>query len=134
MPVVLSRAAAPANAGQVNPADFLCPERRAVFNDLAKLKLEPHQLPNLSPVACLRVSLKDEDAIARLLLNSVLAVLVEESQMPRCRDGKLLLSAFWVTKESALKDRLIYGRRSLTSSVKRLDWAKLPSASCFCSC
>ncbi|CAE8686542.1 unnamed protein product, partial [Polarella glacialis] len=135
LPVVLSRAAAPANAGQVNPADFLCPERRAVFNDLAKLKLEPHLLPNLSPVACLRVSLKDEDAIARLLLNSILAVLVEESQMPRCRDGKLLLSAFWVTKESALKDRLIYGRRSLTSSVKRLDWAKLPSASkhlCLC--
>ena len=94
LPVKPSRIAVPAVAGTVNPASYLCAERQAVLNDLQKLRLPETDWRFPITRACHRVAPCDENDLVRLLLNSRMAALVHEDELPRTASGDLLIGGF----------------------------------------
>ena len=125
-----ARIAIPEIAGTVDPAKYLPKERREVFNDLHRLKL-PEESWGVIPRACHRVPLTKEDEMARKLLHSHMALLVPERDLPRTKAGAILKGGFFCVAKNASEDRLIYDRRPEYSTMQKLDWLRLPSASCF---
>ena len=128
--VVAERLAIPDKAGQVDPLDWLPPERADVVRHLADVRL-PEELWDEIPVACHRVSPDQEKHVARRLLETGMAVPVPESELPRTSAGKLLVGGLFAVEKSAHQDRLIFDRRPENSTMRRLRWADLPSGTCF---
>ena len=69
--------------------------------------------------------------MARKLLHSHMALLVPERDLPRTKAGAILKGGFFCAAKNASEDRLIYDRRPENSTMQKLDWLRLPSASCF---
>ena len=57
--------------------------------------------------------------------------LVAEEDLPKDKDGRLLLGGLFAVDEDELVDRLIFDRRPENSTMRRLDWCQLAGASCF---
>ena len=56
--------------------------------------------------------------------------MIPEDELPRGRHGCLLLGGLFCVAKDAERDRLIFDRRPENATMKRLNWAKLPSGSC----
>ncbi|CAE7669804.1 osm1 [Symbiodinium sp. CCMP2592] len=130
LPVVAERLAIPARAGQVDPCDWLAADRAAVVNNLEKLRL-PEPLWEDVVVACHRVAPEEEPALARRMLETGMAALVPEADLPRDQCGKLLGGGLFCVAKNQQEDRLIYDRRPENATMPRLRWATLPSGACF---
>ena len=130
LPVHADRIAIPATAGTVSIVDHLPPERAQVVRDLEKLRL-PEYLWNRIPVACHQVASDEEDAVARKMLQSGMAELIPESELPRDRHGRILLGGLFSVPKNEAEDRLIYDRRPENETMQRLGWANLPSGACY---
>lgn len=57
--------------------------------------------------------------------------LVPEDELPRNKDGKLMVAGFFCVKKNEVEDRLILDRRPENATMHKLDWASLPSGACF---
>ena len=130
LPVVPSRVALPLEAGQVDPCDWLPPDRAAILQDLAGLRRDEDDWGEV-PVACHRVEPSEEDDLVRRLVAHGMAVPVPEDQLPRCRDGRLLVGGLFGVAKNEAEDRLIFDRRPENATMEKLPWAKLPSGACF---
>ena len=130
IPVVASRVAIPEQAGTVELADWLPPERQQVVSDLSKLRQPEHLWDEVVP-AFHNVPFDEEARLVRRLLDHGMVELVEESKLPRTSCGKLLTGGFFCVKKSDSEDRLIYDRRPENATMTKLGWAKLPSGACF---
>ena len=84
----MKRVALPVVAGTLPLTSLLAPERAAVAADLSKLVLPSDQAPFSLPRPFHSVPLCDEVPWARLLLERGMAVLVEESLIPRDERGR----------------------------------------------
>ena len=130
LPVTASRVAIPEVAGTVDPLQWLEPERADIVANLDRLRL-PEPLWEDIVVACHRVPEEDEPALARKLLETGMAVLIPEQDLPRDSDGRLLAGGLFCVGKNAQEDRLIYDRRPENGTMPRLRWAELPSGACF---
>jgi len=128
--VKTERLAMPAVAGSVDTMKLLPPERAKVMADMLQLREPEHLWPSI-PIACHKVDRAEERRLCVQLLRCKMAVLVPEFEPPRCKDGRLLLGGLFSVAKDELKDRLIFDRRPENSTMRRLDWCHLPSASCF---
>ena len=128
--VVAERLAIPEKAGQVDPLDWLPPDRAEVVKHLADVRL-PEELWDEVPVACHRVPPDQEKHVARRLLETGMAVPIPESDLPRTNAGRLLVGGLFAVEKSDHQDRLIFDRRPENSTMRRLRWADLPSGTCF---
>jgi len=72
------------------------------------------------------VSPAEEYGLRRLLIRSGMAVLVEESRIPRRPGGGLLLGGLFAVTHKETRDRLIFDRRPQNAEEARLGWAALP--------
>ena len=131
LPVEAERLAVPEKAGIVDPLDWLPDERAEVVKHLADLRLPEAQWDEV-PVACHRVAETEERKVAEKLLQTRMAVLVPEAELPRRGDGKLLTGGLFCVGKNSTEDRLIFDRRPENSTMPRLRWADLPSGACFC--
>ena len=131
IPVVAERVAVPKKAGLVNPADWLPPDRRAVFEDLPSLRRPELQWRSVV-AACHRVSQAEEARLVERLMKSDMVTLLPESVFPRDSRGRLMLGGFFCVGKNEKEDRLIFDRRPENATMERLRWAKLPAGACFC--
>ena len=113
-------------AGTVEPLQYLCAERRAVWQDMQRLKTCAHEWET-APVGFLRVRPHDERKLAERLLESQMCVLVDVSLLPRTPSGRLLVSGMFAVPKDVDADRLIIDRRPPNHIEKRLNWLHLPS-------
>ncbi|CAE7196758.1 unnamed protein product [Symbiodinium sp. CCMP2592] len=130
LPVEASRVAIPSQAGLVDPCRWLEGERRETVQNLASLR-KPEYLWDEIPVACHRVPVEEEPALADKLLATRMAVLVPESDLPRDSRGELLLGGLFCVAKNSTEDRLIFDRRPENATMHRLSWARLPAGACF---
>ena len=130
LPVVAERVAVPAEAGSVDPLDWLPVERAEIVNNLAKHRL-PEHLWERVPRAFHNVPEAEEKVVAEKLLATGMAVLVAEKDLPRDMDGNLLTGGLFSVPKNESEDRLIYDRRPENGTMVKLPWARLPSACCF---
>ena len=131
LPVVAERVAVPAEAGLVDPADWLEPDRAAVFENLDRLRL-PEELWGEKVVACHRVPLDQEEAVIRKLLETNMVTLVPEGELPRDGQGDIRVGGLFSVRKNDVEDRLIYDRRPENATMPRLRWAELPNGACYC--
>ena len=121
----------PEEAGQVDPRQCLESPRAEVLDQLPDLRL-PEALWGEEVVACHRVAVHEETPLLRRLLAAKMITFVPEQDLPRRRDGRLLLGGLFAVRKNDDEDRLIFDRRPENATMKRLDWAKLPAGACFC--
>ena len=131
LPVVAERVAIPEEAGQVDPRRCLERSRAEVVDRLPDLRL-PEALWGEEVVACHRVAVHEESSLLRRLWAAKMITFVPEQELPRRRDGRLLLGGLFAVRKNEKEDRLIFDRRPENATMKRLDWAKLPAGACFC--
>ena len=125
LPVVTSRVAVCEPAGVVRPEDWLPADKAARFAAWEE-HVTPATLESSLPRPCLMVSPSEEHSLRRLLTRSGMAVLVEESRIPRRPGGGLLLGGLFAVPHKASTDRLIFDRRPQNAEEARLGWAALP--------
>eukprot|EP00439_Symbiodinium_sp_Y106_P053850 s3531_g7.t1 len=130
LPVVAARVAVPEEAGNVDPVAWLPEGQAALLANLPALRLPEHQWDEV-PVACHQVVPQEEKNVAAKLLETGMAVLVPESELPRRDDGRLLVGGLFGVAKNTSEDRLIFDRRPENSTMPRLDWAALPSGACY---
>ncbi|CAE7307811.1 unnamed protein product [Symbiodinium sp. CCMP2456] len=118
-------------AGQVDPRQCLDSSRAEVLDRLSDLRL-PEALWGEEVVACHRVAVQEETPLLRRLLAAQMITFVPEQELPRRRDGRLLLGGLFAVRKNEDEDRLIFDRRPENATMTRLDWAKLPAGACFC--
>ena len=124
LPVVAERVAIPEEAGQVDPRRCLERSRAEVVDRLPDLRL-PEALWGEEVVACHRVAVHEESSLLRRLWAAKMITFVPEQELPRRRDGRLLLGGLFAVRKNEKEDRLIFDRRPENATMKRLDWAKL---------
>ena len=91
----MSRIALPKNAGCVDPALHLCPERAKVFKDLSVL-VKPHcEWPSPGVRPCMMVSESEFEEFAQWALGSSFAVLIDEQDIPRKPNGRPLIAGLF---------------------------------------
>ncbi|CAE7727399.1 SMYD3 [Symbiodinium sp. CCMP2592] len=130
LPVVAARVAIPKEAGTVDPCKWLPPDRVEIFRQLHELR-KPEFAWSDVVVACHRVPACEEAALAEHLLQSKMAVLVPEEQLPRDKAGRLMCGGLFSVPKNELEDRLIFDRRPENATMERLRWAQLPNGACF---
>ena len=130
LPVVADRVAVPEEAGKVDPLKWLDPDRGEVVANLPDLRL-PEPLWEDVVLACHRVAPEDEPDLARRLLETKMATLVPEADLPRDHEGRLLSGGLFCVAKNENEDRLIFDRRPENATMPRLRWAELPSGACF---
>ena len=130
LPVVAERIAVPTEAGRVDPLDWLPAEKACIVDDLPGQRLPEHLW---DPVvrACHHVPAEQEAGLARRLLESSMAVLVEESLLPRNQAGELLTGGLFSVPKNEVEDRLIFDRRPENSTMNKLRWTSLPNGACY---
>ena len=124
--ITSSRLALPSIAGKVDPSPYLCPERRAVFRDLQRLK-RPFDEWEHAPRPCHRMHWREELKLYGRLLECRMGALVPLPMIPRTPSGRLLTSGAFAVYKSADEDRLIIDRRPQSATEGRLHWLTLPS-------
>ena len=127
-----SRISLPERVGTVDPLKFLCPERQHVLDHLDALVLPEDRWPSPLPRPCHMVSPKDEAAVNQKMIDSKMAVLVDESLIPRGGDGRKLLSGLFCVPHKLESDRLIFDRRPGNATESRLSWITLPHGTQMC--
>ena len=130
LPVRADRVAIPENAGTVNPLEWLPVSRQAAVADLTSLRL-PEEAWGKPITACHQLDRREENKLMRRLLESNMVKLIPEACLPRTESGSLLIGGFFCVAKNDQEDRLIYDRRPENRTMRRLDWAKLPSGACF---
>ena len=128
--VSAARLAVPETAGKVDPLDWLPEDQKAVFADLAHVRLPEHAWEDVV-VACHRVPQAEEAEVAEKLLATSMATLIPEDDLSRDQAGRLMVGGLFCVAKNSAEDRLIYDRRPENATMPRLDWARLPNASCF---
>ncbi|CAE7427492.1 unnamed protein product, partial [Symbiodinium sp. KB8] len=128
--VEADRVAIPTEAGAVDPLDWLPAEQALVVENLEEVRLPEHLWEDVV-TACHRVPESQEAALATRLLSTRMAVLVEESELPRTSTGELLTGGLFCVGKNEAEDRLIYDRRPENSTMPRLGWERLPSGACY---
>ena len=128
--VSASRVAIPDAAGRVDPLEWLPPDQAAVVGDLEAIRLPEHLWEDVV-VACHRVPEAEESALAEKLLETGMAELVKEADLPHTSEGKLLVGGLFCVGKNEGEDRLIFDRRPENSTMPRLAWEELPSGACF---
>ncbi|CAE7366038.1 unnamed protein product, partial [Symbiodinium microadriaticum] len=128
--VSASRVAIPDAAGRVDPLEWLPPDQAAVVGDLEAIRLPEHLWEDVV-VACHRVPEVEESALAEKLLETGMAELVKEADLPHTSEGKLLVGGLFCVGKNEGEDRLIFDRRPENSTMPRLAWEELPSGACF---
>jgi len=129
-PVDVARIAIVNPAGTVQPEDWLTPSEGDMFLDYRRRREDTGYVD--PPKGCFMVSRAQELRLRRLLLESKMAVLVEESSVPRRPDGSLLLAGMFTVAHKPDRDRLIFDRRPQNFGDHRLAWASLPLGSQLC--
>ena len=86
-----SRVSLPVCAGVCEPVSVLCPERARVVRDLNKIVMPVSMQPELLPKPCHMITASDELALNKRLLDSNMAILIEESFVPKDAKGNLIL-------------------------------------------
>ena len=130
LPVVAERVAVPTEAGRVDPLDWLPAEKASIVNDLPGQRL-PDYLWDPVVRACHHVPAEQEAGLARRLLESSMAVLVEESLLPRNQAAELLTGGLFSVPKNEVEDRLIFDRRPENSTMNKLRWTSLPNGACY---
>ena len=130
LPVSAERIAVPEKAGTVDPRDFLDEEKAAVLNNLHALR-KPEWLWEDIVRAFHQVPMEEEDRVALRLLESGMAVLLSEDELPRDSRGRLLPGGLFCVPKNEQEDRLIFDRRPENGTMERLHWTQLPSGACF---
>ena len=130
LPVAAERVAIPKNAGAVDPLDWLPADQAATVAGLEELRLPEHLWEDVV-TACHRVPEDQEAELARQLLETKMAVLVPENDLPRDSRGQLLTGGLFCVAKNETEDRLIFDRRPENATMHRLAWERLPSGACF---
>ncbi|CAE7623176.1 unnamed protein product [Symbiodinium sp. CCMP2592] len=100
------RVAIPEEAGQVDPREVLEKPRAEVVDSLPELRL-PEALWGeevVTLVACHRVTEQEETPLLRRLLAAKMITFVPEQDLPRCRDGRLLLGGLFAVRKNEDED------------------------------
>ena len=130
LPVRASRIAVPEVAGKVDPCLWLDPDKAEVVRNLAALRRPEHQWEDI--VRAFHQVPEDEEArVAERLLETGMAELVPEAELPADSRGKLLTGGLFCVPKNEGEDRLIFDRRPENATMHRLRWASLPSGACF---
>ena len=125
LPVVADRVAIPVEAGLVDPCGVLGKERAEVVAHLPDLRM-PEECWGAEVRACHNVPPEEEAPLIRKLLQAKMVVLLPEDELPRTKDGRLLLGGLFSVKKNENEDRLIYDRRPENNTMQKLNWARLP--------
>jgi len=125
LPVKTDRIAVCNPAGTVHPEDILDEPERTAFLDYNGRTRDWTEAEDV-PRSCYLVSREEEDKLRRVLLDSGMAVLLPEAEIPTGPKGQLLLSGLFGVKHKTLHDRLIFDRRPANALDRRLAWARLP--------
>ncbi len=130
-PVVPARISIPARAGTCDPEKFLSGVQLRIYQNLDGLVLPEEQWEDPLPRPCHMVSVEDESVLRRMLCESGMAELVPESEVPRGRGNRKLLSGLFSVPHKIEKDRLIIDRRPQNATERRLGWSDLPHGTLF---
>ena len=125
------RIAIPTRAGTIDPATILRGVKRSQFLDVNR-RVDLSLQACLLPQACYRVEKDCERKLREMLLESEMAVLIEDAAVPRTHGGYLLLSGLFTVPHKDHVDRLIFDGRPQNFCEARLGWAALPLGSQFC--
>ena len=101
------RIAVPERAGLVRPEEFLKGTRRAQFCALDELAVAD-LARSPEPLPCYMVAPHSESRIRDMLLSKGMAVLIEEDDIARQLDGRLLLGGMFCVARKQETDRLIF--------------------------
>ncbi|CAE7846871.1 unnamed protein product [Symbiodinium microadriaticum] len=100
LPVVADRVAIPAEAGQVDPLQWLPEEQAAVVSHLPEIMLPAEEWGDrLTP--CHRVPPAEEADLVRKLLKAQMIELVPEHLLPRSTDGEPLVGGLFCVAKNA---------------------------------
>ncbi|CAE7910725.1 unnamed protein product, partial [Symbiodinium necroappetens] len=124
LPVVAERVAVPAEAGRVDPLDWLPADRAEVVASLEKLRRPEHLWDGVTK-SFHNVPEREEADVAERLLATQMAVLVPEAELPRDSQGCLLTGGLFSVPKNSEEDRLIYDRRPENGTMPKLDWARV---------
>ena len=125
LPLNVKNAGIPVSAGGADPRELLCPERSDEFQDFKSRIKNPPPPASAIPQPCYRVDGRDEPELRRAMLGSKMAVLVEESLIPKDENGRLILGGLFGVPHSD-SHRVIFDRRPQNMHETRLNWARLP--------
>ncbi len=125
-PVDPSRISLPETAGQCDPALHLRGEQLVVFNEFLERIAPPCPPVGPLPRACHLVDKQSEFAANERLLDSKMACLIHESNIPRDTKGNATVAGLFAVEHKVSHDRLIVDRRPQNATEKGLRWARLP--------
>ena len=124
-PVVPGRMAICSPAGQVKPEEWIKEPKRSQFLDWQNKVVDQADELTL-PKFCHMVDKSDEAEIREKLLESGMAVLVEEERIPRTAQNRLLLGGLFAVDHKEASDRLMFDRRPANEQERRFAWVALP--------
>ena len=128
IPVKTDRVALCDPAGQVHPEEVLpAPRARKILGVQSRVREDTGG--KAYPRSCFLVSEREERKLRRRLLETGMARLVEESDIPLGPDGKLILAGMCCVQHKVDHDRLIVDRRPANALEERLCWSSLPLGS-----
>ena len=124
--VVVDRISIPRHAGTCDPQQFLQDKYLDAYVRIDSLVLPVSEWLNPLPKPCLMIDPSQEQLLRRRLVESGMAVLLEESLVPRGPTGRKLLAGVFCVEHKRDRDRLIIDRRPQNGTEGRLNWAALP--------
>ena len=113
-------------AGTCDPAVLLSGRRQREYANFDKLILPPSDWTLPLPRPCYMVRLEDEVAMRDVMLRSGMAQLIDERDVERGPDGRLLLQGLFDIMQTSVKRRLICDKRPANAGERRLNWLHLP--------
>ena len=127
-----TRVSLPKEAGSCNPEDFLLGRHRREYRNLERL-IKPEESWELPlPRPCFMISPENEKVLRERLVQSEMALLIDEAEVPTDSRGRKLLSGMFGVAHKEASDRLIFDRRPQNATEDRLSWSDLPHGTLFC--
>jgi len=125
LPVLPERVAVCSPAGLTHPEDWLPDDKRRRFLDWED-RVDPALATVIPPIGCHTAPADREHEMQTLLVESGMAVLVEEDAIPRDVANRLLKGGLFAVAHKEFTERLTFDRRPMNSLEKRLNWVVLP--------
>ena len=120
-----NRLAVPEQAGTVKPEEWLPRSKRELFTAPRQSGLARGPTPR----GCYMVSRAEEDRLRKRLLDSKMAALIPESEVPLTPEGNPLLAGLFCVGHKPTTDRMIFDRRPGNHLDLRFGWCRLPLGS-----
>jgi hypothetical protein len=110
--------------GTVRPSAWLSDCHRREFEDVEGRRTKPED-PAI-PRSCLLIDEAEETVLRHRLLRSGMAVLLEEDQVAKLADDRILLAGLFCVPRKTDYDRLVVDHRPASHGDRRIGWSTLP--------